>query len=57
MSDAYYELVDAADSRGEKFRATDLVRSTWSGAIQHGAPVSALLVRALERCRHATTPG
>ena len=35
---------------GEKFVATDLVRSTWSAAIQHGAPVSALLVRALERC-------
>ena len=35
---------------GEKFAATDLVRSTWSAAIQHGAPVSALLVRALERC-------
>ena len=30
--------------------ATDLVRSTWSAAIQHGAPPSALLVRALERC-------
>src|SRR5689334_7326245 len=27
------------------FIATDLVRSTWSAAIQHGAPVSALLVR------------
>ena len=51
MSDSYYELVDAADSMGEKFRATDLVRSTWSAAIQHGAPVSALLVRALERCQ------
>ncbi|BBY43203.1 thioesterase family protein [Mycolicibacterium celeriflavum] len=50
MSDAYYELVDDADPLGEKFRATDLVRSTWSAAIQHGAPVSALLVRALERC-------
>ena len=50
MSDSYYELVDDADQLGEKFRATDLVRSTWSAAIQHGAPVSALLVRALERC-------
>ena len=38
------------DRSGEKFVATDLVRSTWSAAIQHGAPVSALLVRALERC-------
>jgi hypothetical protein len=50
MSDSYYELVDAADGAGEKFRATDLVRSTWSAAIQHAAPVSALLVRGLERC-------
>lgn len=50
MSDSYYELIDAADEQGEKFKASDLVRSTWSAAIQHGAPVSALLVRALERC-------
>lgn len=50
MSDAYYELVDGTDPLGERFAATDLVRSTWSAAIQHGAPVSALLVRGLERC-------
>ncbi len=50
MSDSYYELVDETDPQGEKFVATDLVRSTWSASIQHGAPVSALLVRALERC-------
>lgn len=53
MTDAYYELIDNfadADARGEKFRATDLARGTWSAAIQHGAPVSALLVRALEHC-------
>ena len=49
MTDAYYELIDA-DTSGEKFRATDLARGTWSAAIQHGGPVSALLVRALERC-------
>lgn len=49
MSDSYYELVDDTDPLGEKFIATDLVRSTWSAAIQHAAPVSALLVRALER--------
>jgi hypothetical protein len=52
VSDSYYELVDAADELGEKFVATDMVRSTWSAAIQHGAPVSALLVRGLERCEH-----
>ncbi|OBI46033.1 thioesterase [Mycobacterium kyorinense] len=50
MTDSYYELIDAADPLGEKFVATDLVRSTWSAAIQHAAPVSALLVRGLERC-------
>jgi len=52
MTDSYYELLekaDEADACGEKFRATDLARGTWSAAIQHGAPVSALLVRALER--------
>lgn len=47
---SYYELLDADDPLGERFAATDLVRSTWSPAIQHGAPPSALLVRALERC-------
>jgi hypothetical protein len=50
VTDSYYELVDPADPLGEKFAATDLVISTWSSAIQHAAPVSALLVRALERC-------
>ena len=50
MSDSYYELLDPEDARGERFTGTDLVRSTWSPKIQHGAPVSALLVRALERC-------
>lgn len=50
MTDSYYELIDDADALGQKFRATDLVRSTWTAAIQHAAPVSALLVRALERC-------
>jgi hypothetical protein len=62
VSDSYYELaderaddlVDAAGGNaelGEKFAATDLVRSTWSAEIQHGAPPSALLVRALENCQ------
>ncbi|HZQ33412.1 MAG TPA: thioesterase family protein [Mycobacterium sp.] len=50
MSDSYYELVDDTGPLGEKFAATDFVRSTWSAAIQHAAPVSALLVRALQRC-------
>ena len=50
MSDSYYELVDGDDARGERFVATDFVRSTWSAAIQHAASVSALLVRGLQRC-------
>jgi hypothetical protein len=50
VSDSYYELIDATNELGEKFIATDMVRSTWSAAIQHAAPVSALLVRGLERC-------
>lgn len=50
MTDSYYELAGDAELLGEKFTATDLVRSTWSARIQHAAPVSALLVRALERC-------
>ena len=52
MSDSYYELIDENDPIGAKFRATDMARGTWSAAIQHGAPVSALLVRALEGCEH-----
>ena len=52
MTDSYYELIDDADAHGERFRATDLTRGTWSAAIQHGGPVSALLVRAMERCEH-----
>src|ERR1700730_1144867 len=50
MTDSYYEGIDKADPLGEKVCATDLVRGTWTAAIQHAAPVSALLVRALERC-------
>jgi hypothetical protein len=51
MSDSYYELIEAGEPLGEKFIATDFVRSTWSAAIQHAAPVSSLLVRGLERCQ------
>jgi hypothetical protein len=50
MADSYYELIDESHPLGEHFTATDLVRSTWSPLIQHGAPPSALLVRGLERC-------
>ncbi|MGE2733976.1 thioesterase family protein [Mycolicibacterium vaccae] len=50
MSDSYYVPLDTDGERGQRFRATDYVRSTWSASIQHAAPVSALLVRALQRC-------
>jgi hypothetical protein len=50
VTDAYYELLDADDPLGERFTASDHVISTWSADMQNAAPVSALLVRALERC-------
>lgn len=50
MTDAYYELIDSCDPLGEKFAASDHVISTWGSTMQNAAPVSALLVRALERC-------
>ncbi|MDY6996547.1 MAG: thioesterase family protein [Actinomycetota bacterium] len=50
MTDAYYELVDADDPLGERFAASDHVVSTWGSHMQNAAPVSALLVRAVERC-------
>ena len=50
MADAYYELIDQSASLGERFGATEYVRSAWDPTIQNGAPVSALLVCALERC-------
>jgi len=50
LTDAYYELTDPDDRIGERFSASDHVISTWSPTMQNAAPVSALLVRALERC-------
>lgn len=50
MTDAYYELTDPDDPLGERFAASDHVISTWAATMQNAAPVSALLVRALERC-------
>jgi hypothetical protein len=34
----------------ERFASTDLTVSVWADTMQHGAPPSALLLRALERC-------
>lgn len=50
MTDAYYELADGDDPRGERFTASDHVISTWGSSMQNAAPVSALLVRAIEGC-------
>lgn len=50
MSDAYYELLDPDDLLGERFAASEHVTSTWSADMQNAAPVSALLVRTLDRC-------
>ena len=54
MTDCYYELLEddapVGPARGQRLRPTAMAISTWTSAIQHGAPVSALLVRALERC-------
>ncbi|HSA40501.1 MAG TPA: thioesterase family protein, partial [Mycobacterium sp.] len=53
MTDCYYELLEddapVGPARGQRLRPTAMAISTWTSAIQHGAPVSALLVRALER--------
>lgn len=52
MSDeAYFVPLGQGSSVGvERFLATDLTMSLWAPTMQHGAPPSALLVRALERC-------
>ncbi|QBJ94539.1 thioesterase family protein [Rhodococcus sp. ABRD24] len=51
MSDlAYYVPLGSAQDDVERFAPTPLTASTWADTMQHGAPPSALLVRALERC-------
>ncbi len=50
MTDSYYELIDADAVHGERFAASEHVVSTWGANMQNAAPVSALLVRAIERC-------
>lgn len=51
MSDqAYYLPLGSTAAGAERFATTNLTMSTWADTMQHGAPPSALLVRALERC-------
>ncbi|MDZ7885101.1 MAG: thioesterase family protein [Mycobacterium sp.] len=50
MTDAFYELMDSSVSLGERFAASDFTTGSWDASVQNGAPVSALLVRALEHC-------
>jgi hypothetical protein len=50
LTDAYYEKLDESDSLGERFGASEYVAGAWDPNVQNGAPVSALLVRALEHC-------
>ncbi|MFE3290033.1 thioesterase family protein [Rhodococcus sp. NPDC059234] len=51
MSDqAYYIPLGSREDGTERFATTALTVSTWADTMQHGAPPSALLVRALERC-------
>ena len=47
---AFYLPAPPALDGAETFTPTDATRSVWSTDMQHGAPPSALLVRALERC-------
>jgi hypothetical protein len=56
LTDSYYQKLDESDSRGERFGAARYVVGAWDLNVLNGAPVSALLVRALERCAPITTP-
>lgn len=55
LPEAFYLPAPPALEGAETFTPTDATRSVWSTDMQHGAPPSALLVRALERC--APAPG
>ncbi|MFW6641530.1 thioesterase family protein [Nocardiopsis algeriensis] len=52
----FYHRVDSPgpETGAERFRPTEHTVSTWADTMQHGAPPSALLVRALERCEPRT---
>lgn len=50
LPEAFYLPAPAALDGSETFTPTEATRSVWSTDMQHGAPPSALLVRALEAC-------
>ena len=50
MTSAYYALTDTDATLGERFTASTYTTSTWAPTMQNAAPVSGLLVRAIERC-------
>ncbi|MGW4123794.1 thioesterase family protein [Nocardia sp. NPDC004711] len=47
---AYYIAQGVGDEGFERFGATGSTVSVWAASMQHGAPPSALLARAVERC-------
>ncbi|MGW5107241.1 thioesterase family protein [Nocardia sp. NPDC004123] len=47
---AYYVAQGVGDEGFERFGATGSTVSVWAASMQHGAPPSALLARAVERC-------
>lgn len=51
MTDSsYYRYLGTTHDGHERFASTPATVSIWGPTLQHGAPPSALLVRALERC-------
>jgi hypothetical protein len=51
MTDSsYYRYLGTTEEGHERFASTQATVSIWGPTLQHGAPPSALLVRALERC-------
>ncbi|WP_092807743.1 thioesterase family protein [Rhodococcus globerulus] len=47
---SYYQFLGTTAEGHERFATTQATVSIWGPTLQHGAPPSALLVRALERC-------
>ncbi|MCJ0905656.1 thioesterase family protein [Rhodococcus sp. ARC_M6] len=50
IDSSYYRFLGTTEEGYERFASTPATVSLWGPTLQHGAPPSALLVRALERC-------